>query len=302
MKIVPFQPSDRDQILSIHRKIYQNLHLERFLWQPCQQIESWEKDCFKVVFKDEKIKGYAAVYALDKTHFRLNLLVEPQSERQGIGTKLLRKVEIAAKNQGCQSLQARILERMDASLAFALANNFTEVHRMRGMSLEAEDFSFEKWAELGKKLAAENFVVTTLEREIKAGNQPFEKLVELHKEAVKDWALPDPTMEQNTKDEDLQEIFSNAKKTNRVSIIKHGEKYVGYTSAERKNMLGTAVHPSYRGSGIATYLKACDLKRQFADGVKYIESSSANSAMIRVNQKLGYKLNGLTEIRLVKTI
>lgn len=302
MKIIPFQPSDGEQILSIHRKIYQNLHLERFLWQPCQQIESLEKDCFKIVCKDEKIKGYAAVYALDKTHFRLNLLVEPESAKRGIGTKLLRKVESEAKNQGCQSLQARILEGMEASLAFALANGFAEVHRMRGMSLHAEDFSFEKWAELGKRLAAENFTVTTLENEIEAGNQPFEKLARLHKEAAKDWASPDPTMRQNTDDEHLREIFSNAKKPDRVSIIKHGEKYVGYTSAERENMLGTAVHPSYRGRGIATYLKACDLKMQFTGGVKYIESSSANPAMIRVNQKLGYRLNGLTEIRLVKNL
>ncbi|HSK72863.1 MAG TPA: GNAT family N-acetyltransferase [Pyrinomonadaceae bacterium] len=302
MKIIPFQSSDGEQILSIHRKIYQNLHLERFLWQPCQQIESLEKDCFKIVCKDEKIKGYAAVYALDKTHFRLNLLVEPQSARRGIGTKLLRKVESEAKNQGYQSLQARILEGMDAGLAFALANGFTEVHRMRGMSLDAEDFSFEKWMELGKRLAAENFVVTTLEEEIKAGNQRFKKLARLHKEASKDWASPDPTMRQNTDDQHLREIFSNAKKPNRVSIIKHGEKYVGYTSADRENVLGTAVRPDYRGRGVATYLKACNLKMQIDGGTRYIESSSANPAMIRVNQKLGYRLNGLTEIRLVKGV
>ena len=67
-------------------------------------------------------------------------------------------------------------------------------------------------------------------------------------------------------------------------------------------MLGTAVHPDYRGRGVATYLKACDLKMQIDDGVKYIESCSANPAMIRVNQKLGYKLNGLAEIRLVKNV
>ena len=111
MKILRFQPEDYIEVLAIHRKIYENLRLERFFWQPCQQIENLEKDCFKLVCKDEKIKGYAAVYALDKTHFRLNLLVEPQSARRGIGTKLLRKVESEAKNQGCQSLQARILDQ-----------------------------------------------------------------------------------------------------------------------------------------------------------------------------------------------
>lgn len=302
MKILQFQPNCRDEILSIHRKLYKNLHLERFFWQPCQQIESLEKDCFRIVCKDELVKGYAAVYKLDETHFRLNLLVEPQSTRQKIGTKLLQKLEEEAKRQGCLSLQARILEGMKGSLPFALENGFSEVHRMRGMCLQAEDFSFEKWKKLGEKLTAENFVVTTLENELKNGNQPIEKLVELHKEAVKDWALIDPTVCHNTETESLRKFFSQAKKTNRVSIIKHGEKYVGYTSAERENMLGTAVHPDFRGRGGATYLKACDLKMQIEGGARYIESSSANPAMIRVNQKLGYKLNGLTEIRLVKTV
>jgi len=51
---------------------------------------------------------------------------------------------------------------------------------------------------------------------------------------------------------------------------------------------------------LATYLKACDLKQLIDADVEYFESSSANPAMLRVNEKLGYKLNGLTEIRLAK--
>lgn len=302
MKILQFQPTYLTEVLSIHRKNYENLHLKRFLWQACQQIESLEKDCFKIVLRDENVKGYAAVYKLDETHFRLNLLVAPESTRRGIGTKLLREVKSEAKRQGCLSLQARILEGMDASLQFALKRGFSEVHRMRGMSLQAEDFSFEKWKELGDKLTAENFVVTTLENELKIGNQSIDKLVELHKKAVEGWALIDPTLSHNTETESLREFFSSARLPSRVSIIKHDEKYVGYTSAERENMIGTAVRPDYRGRGVATYLKACNLKMQIDGGARYIESSSANPAMIRVNQKLGYKLNGLTEIRLVKTV
>lgn len=84
--------------------------------------------------------------------------------------------------------------------------------------------------------------------------------------------------------------------------MKHGRKYVAYTSAERKNMLGTATHPKYRGRGIATYLKALNLKKLIESGTNYFEASSANPAMLQVNEKLGYKLNGLTEIRLAKNL
>ena len=84
--------------------------------------------------------------------------------------------------------------------------------------------------------------------------------------------------------------------------MKHGEEYVGYTSADRNNMLGTAVHPRHRGRGVSTYLKALNLKRLIDDGVDYFESSSANPAMLKVNEKLGYKPNGLAEVRLAKLL
>lgn len=302
MQIRPFQSEYINEVLSIHRENYENLHLERFQWQPCRQIESLEKKCFKIVVFDNFVKAYAAVYALDETHFRLNLLVALKSKRRGIGTKLLREIERKAKEKGCVSLQARTLEMMSGGLEFALENEFQEVHRMRGMSLRAEDFSFEKWKVLSGNLSAENLVVTTLANEEKRGNQPIEKLVELHKKAVQGWALIDPTVSHNVETEYLTKFFSNAKNPQRISIAKHGEKYVGYTSAEKDNALGTAVHPDYRGRGIALVLKAFDLKMQFDDGVEYIETSTANPAMVRVNKKLGYKLNGLTEIRLVKLL
>jgi len=66
--------------------------------------------------------------------------------------------------------------------------------------------------------------------------------------------------------------------------------------------IGTAVHPDYRDLGVATCLKALDLDRCINDGEKYFESATANPAMQRVNGKLGYRLNGLAEVRFVKTV
>jgi predicted GNAT family acetyltransferase len=62
----------------------------------------------------------------------------------------------------------------------------------------------------------------------------------------------------------------------------------------------TAVHPDYRGRGIATFLKAVNIKMLIENGASRFESSSANPAMLKINEKLGYKLNGLAEIRLAK--
>ncbi len=131
-------------------------------------------------------------------------------------------------------------------------------------------------------------------------SSPLEKLVELQKHAVEGWFLTGLSDAPDVSDAQLRQNFSYIIVPEAVSIMKHGEKYVAYTSVERKNMLGTATHPKYRGRGIATYLKALNLKKLIDGGTNYFESSSANPVMLKVNEKLGYKSNGLTEIRLAK--
>lgn len=302
MKILPFEETDRSAILRIHQETYGQLNLVRFLWQICQQIESLEKESVKIVCKDASVIGYAAIYPVEENSFRLNLLVDPQYTRREIGTALFNEIEIQARNIGAQQLEARIIEGMNESLAFALSRNFVEIHRMRGMSLDADDFSFENWRALGEKLSAKGFTPTTFAAEERAGQNPMEKLIELQKYAVEGWFLTGLSSKPDVSDEQFRRYFSSITVPENVSIMKHREKYIAYTSTERKNMLGTATHPKYRGYGIATYLKALNLKKLIDSGTSYFESSSANPAMLRVNEKLGYKSNGLTEIRLAKKL
>lgn len=278
------------------------MNLARFRWQPCQQVESLERHCRKLVCRGEKVAGYAAAYPVDGNSFRLNLLTSPRSARRGIGGLLLDEIEAGVMGEGGRQLEARLFEGMDGSLRFALSRGFVEVHRMRGMSLDAVDFSFDEWAGLGAKLSAEGLTVTTLERETAAGNNPLDKLIELRKRAIEGWPQSGLAGAPDTSPEQLRGHFSHVVLPDRVSIMKRGELYVAYTSAERRNLLGTAVHPRYRGRGVATYPKACDLGQLVGAGVRYFETSSANPAMLRVNEKLGYRFNGLAEIRLAKRL
>jgi hypothetical protein len=64
--------------------------------------------------------------------------------------------------------------------------------------------------------------------------------------------------------------------------------------------VGTAVPPDYRNLCLATYLKTFDLQKCITGGGVYFESATANPSMQRVNEKPGYHLNGLAEIRFVK--
>jgi len=62
------------------------------------------------------------------------------------------------------------------------------------------------------------------------------------------------------------------------------------------------VHPEYRHLGVATYLKAFNIKQSIEAGEDYFESATANPSMQRVNEKLGYRFNGLSEVRFVKEL
>jgi GNAT superfamily N-acetyltransferase len=52
---------------------------------------------------------------------------------------------------------------------------------------------------------------------------------------------------------------------------------------------GTAVRPEYRGFGIATALKASCIRWAAEHGVRCLATSSGNPAMIRVNEKFGFR-------------
>lgn len=301
MPIVRFRQADLDDVLRIHDDTFRAAKLASFLWQPCQQIESLEKDCAKYVYKDDGLRGYGAAYPLDETHFRLNLLVDPAHTRRGMATHLLNEVEAETRRQGATYLQARTLERIHSGVPFLLSRGFEKVHVMRGMTLEAGDFAFRQWEPLGERLSALGFRVVTLRDESEDGNNPLLRLAELHRRAQSGWPSPDPTWGQGLTSEQLIALFTDIRFPERFSIMKRGDEYVGYTSAKNPPT-GTAVDPVYRGLGVATYMKAWNIKMSIDDGETRFESASANPAMQKVNERLGYKFNGLDEVRFLKRL
>ena len=64
---------------------------------------------------------------------------------------------------------------------------------------------------------------------------------------------------------------------------------------------GTAVRPEYRGLGIATALKASCIRWAAAHDVRCLATSSGNPAMIRVNEKFGFRRT-YEEVRTVRRL
>ena len=302
MPIEPFQSVDAADVGLLHDLTFAGMPHRALEWRPCEQVESLDRPGVKIVARAPQLVGYAAAFPLDATHWRLNLLVSPTHLRQGIGSQMLTSVEAAVRLQGGRFLQARMLEHMPVGLAFARARGFGEVHRMRGMTLQARDVDADRWTAFIHRAHAQGFRSTTYAAELAAGHQPLNKLMELQRHASAGWLSPDPTWQIDLTPEALQRAFSTIRVPEHVSMMTLGDAYVAYTSADRANGLGTAVHPYHRGRGVATALKAENLTRCIAAGQHAFETSSANPAMLGVNERLGYRYNGLTEIRLVKEL
>jgi hypothetical protein len=169
------------------------------------------------------------------------------------------------------------------------------------MSLRAADFSFGKWKQLGQDLASRGFVLTDLKTELESDLDAINKLAQLYKFARRGWPSPDPTWQPDSSVDTLRAPFRAIKYPEHFSILKVKDNYIGFTSA--KNLAtGTGVHPQYRNLGVATYLKACNINQCIEAGEDYFESATASPAMQRVNEKLGYRFNALSEVRFVKEL
>jgi mycothiol synthase len=93
-----------------------------------------------------------------------------------------------------------------------------------------------------------------------------------------------------------------------VRIASAGDLFVGYSGLgpepREPAVVGsgpTAVRPDFRGRGVATALKFLCLADAQRRGYTVAASRSANPAMIRVNEKLGFR-RGRAEVRLVKRL
>ena len=303
MEILEYQIDLRNDVHRLRDRTFAELNEGGFLWRPCQQTESLDRDGIKLVGKEAHIIAYAASYPLDETHSRLNLLVDPCHRRQGKGTQLLEKIETHSKSRGIKYLQARLHESMEGNLNFARARGFQEIHRMRGMSMHAHEFRRSEWHRLQERLLQKGFSVSTMAQEETAGNDPLTRLVELQKVAEQGWPSPDPTQSRDTSDDGIRRLFTEDLLADLIFIVKYNGLYVGFSGVNdrQKPRPWTAVHPDFRGQGIATFVKGYSIQECLKMGATYFESSSANPALHRVNERLGYRFNGLAEVRFLKS-
>lgn len=247
------------------------------------------------------VVAYGAIWRGRPGKFRMDLVVAPGWRRRGIGGSLLAYLGDQARITGAATLQARVDDDGEESLAFLVARGFAETMRMRRQVLHVADARLAAHARLPGRLAHRGIVIDTLEDEQNRTAECWQRFCDLYNAARYGWPDPDPGPVDALTPQEFQhrhrtyeaEVGEGA---DRCFLAKAEDLYLGFTSA-----LGTAVRPEFRGQGIATALKVRAITDARDRGAATVHTSTGNPAMLRVNERLGFRIIS-TEIRLIQTL
>lgn len=251
--------------------------------------------------RSEQIIAYSALWRFRRDGRRMDLVVDPSWRRQGVGGELLSALEQQAAGDGAITLQARADDGWMESLRFLDARGFVETMRMYRQVLWVDEAALDPNVE--PRLAGEGITISTLEREEARNPSCWTRFRDLLHAAREGWVDPDPRPVPDPAQavEEFRQYYQRAAayhsgRPDGCFLAIQGDRYVGFTG-----VIGTAVHPGFRGRGIATALKVRAISYARDNGVSTLSTSSGSPAMLHINERLGFRRTS-TEIRLVKPL
>jgi GNAT superfamily N-acetyltransferase len=258
--------------------------------------------------------AYLSLWEVNSMKFRMDLIVHPTWRRHGLGGRLLDFLIAQARAVGATSLQARPYSDGVDAIRLLEARGFHETMRMIGLLLDdVGAAALDPFAPLTTSLVARGIQFTTLAAELRDGPESWRKLRDTNHAAQFGWPDPDPSPDGSLPEPETVDAF-RARAANfgmipeACFVAKMGETYAGYSAltaadkaGSRAGSGGTAVRPEHRGLGIATALKAHCVQWAREHGVRRLDSASGNPAMVRVNEKFGFRQT-YVEVRLARRV
>jgi GNAT superfamily N-acetyltransferase len=267
-------------------------------WQDAYRVGD-DRFCVAAASDDGSVVGCGALWRVRGERFRLDLMVHPRWQQRGVGGALLAHLHGEAKRQGAARLQARARDDRPSALSFLHHRGFTETQRMDRFCIRPADADASRLRAAIERVEQYDVVLTTLAA-AQAGNaECLRKLHELYLAVIPGWPDPDPDPTPATPPSFpsfLRLVDSLADNTGTFLLAQVDDTLVGFCGR-----LGTAVHPDYRGWGIATAMEARVIERSRGRGCARLFGQTANAAMRAVYTRLGYQ-PVFSEVRLVQRL
>lgn len=268
------------------------------LWQEVYRLGG-DRFCLTAARSDNAVIGCGALWRVGGARFRLDLMVHPRWQRQGVAGDLLARLLKEAQQRGAARVQARARDDRPAALSFLQKRGFVEIHRTQRFSLclAAVDPSAPRTAI--EHVERRGISLTTMAAAQAQDPDFLRKLYELYLSVIPTWPDPDPEpvpAAPPSFNDYLRLLDPHTAAPENICLAMAADLPVGFCGS-----LGTAVRPAYRGWGIAPAMKARVIDLSSGQGCESLIGASANPAMRAVYAKLGYQPT-FSEVRLLRRL
>lgn len=294
---------DGAAIASMHRSVYPAYGTQRDTWHAAVQYDdrvNQPERCVAIAQPHQQPIGYGAIRSLRAHTARLDLMVHPHFQRQGVGQMLLDHLSECARHLHVTTIHLRVRLDYLHALDFLAHRGFTETHRMYGMPLKLQDAHLAPLWPLVRRLGESGITITTLAHQRQQTPDYLQRLHTLQNAVGPDW--PDPEGVAYTPVAYAPFVARLEREAQACAdtffIATHGDTFIGYCGL---SAFGTAVHPAYRHRGVATALKLWAIAEAQQRGVATTMTCTANPAMVAINERLGY-VHEMVEVRLGRSI
>jgi GNAT superfamily N-acetyltransferase len=275
------------------------------------KAESLPSRCWNVVATQTgHLIGSAAFRHERLDKFRLSIVVHPRWGGQGVGDQALAHLERGLRSSNARTVHVRVPDTAAHALRFYERRGFVEMQRMVELRLELSHFDPGTWQPVLQPFGEQGLTFHTMHDELRRNPIFWDQLQALQNAVLPGWPDFDPgsvrLLEGDAFRRQLEELGSLPEG---FFVAVHEGQYVGYSGLAQPpsdasgvvDNAGTAVLDAYRNRHLATALKVCCLSYAKEHGYTVAMSRSANPAMIRVNENLGFERQK-AEVRLLKRL
>ncbi|MFW6144366.1 MAG: GNAT family N-acetyltransferase [Candidatus Natronoplasma sp.] len=249
---------------------------------------------------DDKVVGHGFYTQLEWSYspgkYFIYVCIHPDFQEQGYGSEVYRYLMDELKEKDPKKLEAHTREDKQNGIQFLEDRGFKETQREWELVLNVDDFDFEEFRGLEKRLNENHGIRLKSVDEMRFDEGAKKELHELFEEITNDVPRPgehtridfDQFISFFERPDFLPEAYIIAVKDDEfigfTSHLKRGEEEVLYTCL-------TGVKREYRGNGIATALKIKAIEVAEDEGFSKMttENETNNEAMLHINQKLGFE-------------
>lgn len=237
---------------------------------------------------------------------KINMRVHPDMQGLGVGARLYQELLYHLGPFAPCELYTEVWAAHPRAVRFVTERGFVEAWRRLDYRLDVSLFDFTLYTGREEQVRASGVEIKTY-AELEHDLDRLAKLYKLDRTLWRDVPFGETITDRSLEQFEKEEVLAAKFIPEACFIAVYGDEFVGYSNLTQTgnyfDIEMTGVIPVYRGKGVATVLKLCDIRYAQAHGNRelWTVNDSINTAMLALNEKLGFQRQGAT-VRFIKRL